>query len=53
MLAGNRFAVGWLPSSDVSAAIDAYVRINRAGIRVSAEETRACAPFPRTPESAR
>ena len=38
MLMGNRFAVGWLPSSDVSAAIDAYVRINRAGIRVSAEE---------------
>lgn len=38
MLNGNRFAVGWLPSSDVSAAIDAYVRINRAGIRVRAEE---------------
>lgn len=38
MLHGNRFAVGWLPSSDVSAAIDAYVRINRAGIRVRAEE---------------
>jgi hypothetical protein len=38
MLEGNRFAVGWLPSSDVSAAIDAYVRINRAGIRVRAEE---------------
>lgn len=38
MLDGNRFAVGWLPSSDVSAAIDAYVRINRAGIRVRAEE---------------
>jgi hypothetical protein len=38
MLDGNRFAVGWLPPSDVSAAIDAYVRINRAGIRVRAEE---------------
>lgn|GEM_PF-1864335 len=38
MLEGNRFAVGWLPPSDVSAAIDAYVRINRAGIRVRAEE---------------
>jgi hypothetical protein len=38
MLDGNRFAVGWLPSSDVSDAIDAYVRINRAGIRVRAEE---------------
>jgi hypothetical protein len=38
MLEGNRFAVGWLPRSDVSDAIDAYVRINRAGIRVRAEE---------------
>lgn len=38
MLVGNRFAVGWLPRSDVSAAIDAYVRINRAGIRVRSEE---------------
>lgn len=38
MLDGNSFAVGWLPPSDVSAAIDAYVRINRAGIRVRAEE---------------
>lgn len=38
MLHGNRFAVGWLPPSDVSAAIDAYVRINRSGIRVRAEE---------------
>jgi hypothetical protein len=38
MFDGNRFAVGWLPRSDVSAAIDAYVRINRAGIRVRAEE---------------
>ena len=38
MLDGNRFAVGWLPPSDVSSAIDAYVRINRAGIRVRAEE---------------
>ena len=38
MLDGNRFAVGWLPPGDVSAAIDAYVRINRAGIRVRAEE---------------
>ena len=38
MLCGHRFAVGWLPSSDVSAAIDAYVRINRAGIRVREEE---------------
>lgn len=38
MLVGGRFAVGWLPRSDVSAAIDAYVRINRAGIRVRQEE---------------
>ncbi len=38
MLIGNRFAVGWLPSSEVGAAIDAYVRINRAGIRVRVEE---------------
>ncbi len=38
MLTGGRFAVGWLPKSDVSAAIDAYVRINRAGIRVRQEE---------------
>jgi hypothetical protein len=38
MLEGNRFAVGWLPGSDVSEAIDAYVRINRAGIRVRSEE---------------
>ncbi len=38
MLEGDRFAVGWLPRSDVSAAIDAYVRINRSGIRVRPEE---------------
>ena len=38
MLDGNRFAVGWLPPGDVSDAIDAYVRINRAGIRVRPEE---------------
>ena len=38
MFAQGRFAVGWLPPSDVSAAIDAYVRINRAGIRVRQEE---------------
>ncbi|WP_008294151.1 hypothetical protein [Congregibacter litoralis] len=38
MFTGNRFAVGWLPPSNVSVAIDAYVRINRAGIRVRAEE---------------
>jgi len=38
MLAQGRFAVGWLPKSDMSAAIDAYVRINRAGIRVRQEE---------------
>jgi hypothetical protein len=38
MLGGSRFAVGWLPPSDVSDAIDAYVRINRAGIRVRPEE---------------
>lgn len=38
MLTEGRFAVGWLPRSDVSAAIDAYVRINRAGIRVRQEE---------------
>lgn len=38
MLTEGRFAVGWLPKSDVSAAIDAYVRINRAGIRVRQEE---------------
>lgn len=48
MREGNRFAVGWLPPGDVSAAIDAYVRINRAGIRVRSEEralarlSRAC-----------
>lgn len=38
MLSGNRFAIGWLPHSEVSNAIDAYVRINRAGIRVRSEE---------------
>jgi hypothetical protein len=38
MLNGNRFAAGWLPSGDISAAIEAYVRINRAGIRVRNEE---------------
>jgi len=38
MLTGSRFAIGWLPPSDISAAIDAYVRINRSGIRVRAEE---------------
>jgi hypothetical protein len=38
MWSGDRFAVGWLPRGDVSMAIDAYVRINRAGIRVRAEE---------------
>jgi len=38
MFERNRFAVGWLPSGDVSAAIDAYVRINRSGIRVRSEE---------------
>jgi hypothetical protein len=38
MFTGNRFAYGWLPSHDVSEAIDAYVRINRSGIRVRAEE---------------
>lgn len=35
---GKRFAIGSLPRSDMSAAIDAYIRINRAGIRVRAEE---------------
>lgn len=38
MLTGNRFAVGRLPGKHVSAAIDAYVRINRAGVRVRSEE---------------
>lgn len=38
MLTGNRFAVAWLPPSGVSDAIDAYVRINRAGVRVRPEE---------------
>lgn len=38
MLSGDRFAVGWLPPGDVSSAIDAYVRINRAGIQVRADE---------------
>ncbi len=38
MYVGKRFAFGWLPSDDVSVAIDAYVRINRSGIRVRAEE---------------
>ncbi|MFM2247584.1 MAG: hypothetical protein RL071_3658, partial [Pseudomonadota bacterium] len=32
------FAVGTLPLPDISAAIDAYVRINRAGVRVRVEE---------------
>lgn len=47
MLEGDRFAVGQLPPSDVSEAIDAYVRINRAGIRVRSEE-RALALLSRT-----
>lgn len=39
MLTGNRFAVGRLPDrKHVSVAIDAYVRINRAGVRVRSEE---------------
>lgn len=38
MLTGERFAVAWLNSSDVGEAIDTYVRINSAGIRVRAEE---------------
>jgi len=38
MFVGDRFAVGWLPEIDTSAAIDAYVRINRSGIRVRSEE---------------
>jgi hypothetical protein len=38
MLEGDRFATGFLPSSSVREAIDAYVRINRAGIRVRTEE---------------
>lgn len=38
MLDGPRFALGWLPPDNVSAAIDAYVRINRAGVRVRVEE---------------
>lgn len=38
MLDGKRFAVGWLPGTDARAAIDAYVRINRAGVRVRNEE---------------
>lgn len=38
MFEEGRFAVGELPRSDVGAAIDAYVRINRAGIRVRPEE---------------
>ena len=49
MFAQGRFAVGWLPPSDVSAAIDAYVRINRAGIRVRQEEQALALlsrPFP-------
>jgi hypothetical protein len=32
------FAVGRLPPSDLPAAVAAYVRINRAGVRVTAEE---------------
>lgn len=38
MFTQGRLGVGWLPSGSVSDAIDAYVRINRAGIRVRAEE---------------
>jgi len=38
MLTGKRIAVDWLPRCSVSTAIDAYVRINRAGIRVRSEE---------------
>ena len=38
MLDGARFAIGYLPSSSIREAVDAYVRINRAGIRVRTEE---------------
>ena len=38
MMLAQQFAVGHLPSSTVADAIEAYVRINRAGIRVTAEE---------------
>jgi hypothetical protein len=38
MITGKRIAVDWLPRCSVSTAINAYVRINRAGIRVRAEE---------------
>lgn len=38
MMTARQFAVGRLPSTTVADAIDAYVRINRAGIRVTAEE---------------
>ena len=38
MLTGNRFAAGELPRRGLDTAITAYVRINRAGVRVSAEE---------------
>jgi len=38
MFEGPRFAVGELPPGGMADAITAYVRINRAGVRVSAEE---------------
>ncbi len=38
MLDGPRFAVGSLPRTELGAAITAYVRINRAGVRVQPEE---------------
>jgi hypothetical protein len=38
MLAAQRLGVGWLPSGSVSDAINTYVRINRAGIRVQPEK---------------
>ncbi len=38
MLDGPRFAAGELPRKNLSMAITAYVRINRAGVRVQPEE---------------
>jgi hypothetical protein len=38
MFTGPRFAAGYLPPKEISTAINAYVRINRAGIRVQKEE---------------
>ncbi len=38
MYVEEQFAVGFLPDTEVEDAIEAYVRINRSGVRVQAEE---------------